>query len=192
MCSSDLKFSFFSRRKKETPEIEDDIYYGLQLRSIDDYRKDYNNIVKEKDSAKTDTENKPHFSYLFNEETNVDDEEIAKHFEQLHKERKNKVENIMREHGIDYDEFNSKDTKNTSKKNTGELNNNASEISSKPVLEPAAPKTPQTPEHKPQTEPQPKPEIEPNPVSQPEIRPPITEPVSQPHQPPLTDRKSVV
>ena len=195
-------FSFFKRHKKEPPEVEDDIYYGLQLKSIDDYRQDYNNIVSPENGVSNETEKlsenqnsaaqKSSFSYLFNENSEVDDEDIAKHFEQLHKSRKNKVENIMRQAGIDCDEGTIEDT-HLSKKETVSSYKSISE--SKPT-EPVGPTEPVEPteptrthppaEPAPSVEPQSKPEIEPNPVSEPEIKQPITEPVSQPSAPPLT------
>lgn len=198
-------FSFFKRHTKEFSEIEEDIYYGLQLKSIDDYRQDYNNIASPEDEVfdlntpdfkgngteKLSENQKPeiqksNFSYLFNENSEVDDEDIAKHFEQLHKSRKNRVENIMRQAGIEYDEETGEDT-HLSKKET--VNSYKSINESKPTepVEPTEPTRTHPPtEPTPSAEPQSKPEIQPNPVSEPEIKQPITEPVSQPSAPPLT------
>lgn len=82
------KRGLFGRKKKEKKEKkqkgfdeEEDIYYGLQLKAIDDYKKGYEEDGQEKPKGPSAA-----FSYLFDgtQESDVD-EEIAARFDTIHK-----------------------------------------------------------------------------------------------------------
>lgn len=177
---------FFKRRKRDFPEPEEeqDIYYGLQLRPLEDYREEYGNIpspVNHEDKKNGD----PIFSYLFSEtgDDTVDDE-IAERFERLHSERKKRVEKIMSQAGLDHDDIFSlyEDQRSAEKPKAKE-----------PPPEPEEPQEPHSPtvippapKPVPSPAPTPRPEILPGPVPQPEIREPHPEPVFQPSAPPMT------
>ncbi len=177
---------FFKRRKQDFPEPEEDgdIYYGLQLRSLEDYRAEYGKIEapvphsekKEGDSV---------FSYLFSETgDDVVDDEVAERFERLHSERKKRVKKIMSQVGLDEDDIFSL----YEDRPAGE-GPKAKEPPPEPEEpeEPYAPTViPPAPQPVPGPAPQPKPEIAPGPAPEPEIREPHPEPVFQPSAPPMT------
>ncbi|MBW7572757.1 HAD family hydrolase [Caproiciproducens faecalis] len=176
----------FRRRKRDfsEPDEEQDIYYGLQLRSLEDYREEYGKIETPlAHPEKRDGD--PIFSYLFSETADgTVDDEVAERFERLHNERKKRVEKIMSQAGLDEDDIFSlcEDQPACEKPEAKE-----------PPPEPEEPAEPQAPtvipppaHPAPGPVPQPKPEIEPGPVPQPEIREPLTEPVFQPSSPPMT------
>ncbi len=189
--------SLFKRRRRrmEIPELEEDIYYGLQLKTLEDYEKTIQVDTKKTKKAESDSV----FSYLFTEtDDNSVDNEISKQFERLHNERKLRVEKIMQQTGMNSDEIFSmyQNNNSASKPNTPAVS---------PAVFPAAqPVNPPDPEEEPVTEPQqppgappapvpnpgpspaPRPEIEPGPPLKPEIREPITEPAFQPAPAPLT------
>jgi len=186
--------SFFNRRRHRTeiPELEEDIYYGLQLKTLEDYEKIIQVDPKKDKHAQKDSM----FSYLFNEtDDNTVDNEISEQFDRMHNERIQRVEKIMQQAGFDKDDifsvYNSKSTvseprkpeKTTSPKMAEPL-----QPEEEPVTEPGKPPviTPPSPAPVPGPVPAPKPEIEPGPIPNPEIREPIPEPVFQPAPEPLT------
>lgn len=79
-------------------EDEEDIYYGMQLKPIDEYKQAYDDSQNRMQGNPQSPVQHPTatFAYLFDEtdEDSVGDE-IAARFEELHRERKNRVEKIM-------------------------------------------------------------------------------------------------
>lgn len=100
------------RLKKQSgvfPSEEEDIYYGLQLKPLEEYKQQYEKTLqsgsakadepKERTSAQARPVAKPVgdktgsiFSYLFDSTDEEMDEEIAARFETLHQERKQRME----------------------------------------------------------------------------------------------------
>lgn len=92
------KKGFFSRRQKKKKknkgfDEEEDIYYGLQLKNIEEYRKGYNDDSPQELTGPTST-----FSYLFDDTQESDvDAEIAERFSKIHEERAKRISSIARE-----------------------------------------------------------------------------------------------
>ena len=83
------------KKKKKGFEEEEDIYYGLQLKDIEEYRKGYNDDVPQELSGPTAT-----FSYLFDDTQESDvDAEIAERFSKIHEERAKRISSVVREAG---------------------------------------------------------------------------------------------
>jgi hypothetical protein len=181
-------FSLFNRRKRKFAEFEeeDDIYYGLQLKPLEDYRDDYERTIQintgkiiKADSKKA--ENEATFSYLFQKaDGDSADDEIAERFERLHNERQMRVQKILEKAGVEHDDIFS-------------LYENSAQIKSSsqqsgPILPQEEPVTePDKPAVIPQPQPAPipaapvqKPEIFPGPQREPEIRQPVVEPTFEP------------
>ena len=107
------------RLKKQSgvfPSEEEDIYYGLQLKPLEEYKQQYEKTLqsgsakadepKERTSAQARPVAKPVgdktgsiFSYLFDSTDEEMDEEIAARFETLHQERKQRMEEAARQTG---------------------------------------------------------------------------------------------
>lgn len=107
------------RLKKQSgvfPSEEEDIYYGLQLKPLEEYKQQYEKTLqsgsakadepKERTSAQARPVTKPVgdktgsiFSYLFDSTDEEMDEEIAARFETLHQERKQRMEEAARQTG---------------------------------------------------------------------------------------------
>lgn len=172
------KRTLFGRRKRGIPEFdeEEDIYYGLQLKSLQEYRNDYEQTIQVDSKKIRQAESESAFSYLFEQsDSNTDDDEIAGQFEQLHRERKERIERALHRAGLEPDDIfsfyeNPKDGPEPP------------QPQEEPVTEPGRPTTvPQpSPMPVPQPGPAPKPEILPGPQREPEIPQPIGEPVYQP------------
>lgn len=92
---------------------EEDIYYGLQLKPLEEYKQQYEKTIQP-DGRKTEPKNektraqvKPVgdqtgsiFSYLFDSTDEQMDAEIAARFETLHQERKQRMEETARQTGM--------------------------------------------------------------------------------------------
>ena len=94
-------FGLFGRKHKDECDCdpdEEDLYYGMQLKPIDEYKKGYNENAQS--NEQTDGQQTAHptatFAYLF-DETNADDvgDEIAARFDEIHHERQKRVEEVL-------------------------------------------------------------------------------------------------
>lgn len=102
------KFSSWFQKKKpsrSTPgsapaqDDPDDIYYGLKLKPIEEYKKEY----QESGRAQTPDEPTSSFSYLFDRTEELPD--LSKRFEELHKERQERVVQAAHEAGVETDDI---------------------------------------------------------------------------------------
>lgn len=105
------------KRQEKGFEEEDDIYYGLQLKPLEEYKAQYERTLQpdkpagasaadpQKTQAKPVQSARPTdktgsiFSYLFDSTDEEMDEEIAKRFEDLHQERQQRMEAVSRKTG---------------------------------------------------------------------------------------------
>lgn len=105
------------KRQEKGFEEEDDIYYGLQLKPLEEYKAQYERTLQpdkpagasaadpQKTQAKPVQSARPTdktgsiFSYLFDSTDEEMDEEIAKRFENLHQERQQRMEAVSRKTG---------------------------------------------------------------------------------------------
>lgn len=168
-------FSLFNRRKRKFAEFEeeDDIYYGLQLKPLEEYRDAYEKAIQMEAGREKDRANDSVFSYLFQGSSpDSVDTEIEKRFERLHSERKVRVEQAIRQAGVEDDDIFS----------LYESSLEGSEAQpDEPVTEPGQPAVIPAPKPSPvPTSPAPRPEIQPSPVREPEIPQPVTEPSFEP------------
>ncbi len=165
-------FSLFNRRKRKFAELEEeeDIYYGLQLKTLEDYRDAYEKTLMRSGTTKKQ-EGDSVFSYLFQDsDDNSIDNEIAEQFEHMHRDRRNRVERAIHQAGVEHDDiFSLYDTA---------LESTPEPLPEEPPEEPVHPTIIPGPEPTPEpARPTPKPEIQPAPLSEPEI------PESSPSQP---------
>lgn len=171
-------FSLFNRRKRKFAEFEEeeDIYYGLQLKSLEEYRDAYEKAIQMETESEKNREGDSVFSYLFQgSSTTPTDAEIEKQFERMHRERKARVEKAIRKAGVEHDDIFSL------YESSLESAESKPDKPVKPVTEPAQPPAIPTPEPAPvPAKPTPRPEIRPEPVREPEIPQPITEPEFEP------------
>ncbi|MCI1966160.1 MAG: hypothetical protein LKJ17_08530 [Oscillospiraceae bacterium] len=154
-------FSRLGRRKKrEEFREEDDLYYGLQLRPLEEYRREYEKTVRPDDEGgKEKTDSGSAFSYLFDEPGKTDGPDMAETFDRIHRERQERLQKIMQKAGFDPEELFPQ----------GE-----------PVQPPEVPAPgPSVPEI-PQPEPAPKPVVSPGPQREPVVKPPVPAPDPQP------------
>lgn len=103
------RFSLFGRRKKSEPEFneEEDLYYGLQLKPLEEYRKEYEKSLRidhEREEEQSKASEQSSFPYLF-EKGGEPDPEMAETFERVHRERQKRLEKIMQKAGLDPDEM---------------------------------------------------------------------------------------
>lgn len=104
--------SLFGRRKR-IPEFseEEDLYYGLQLKPLEEYRREYEKSLQlGRDRSETPAESpESHggssFPYLFGGEAPEANDELKKTFERVHEERQKRLEKIMLHAGLDPDEI---------------------------------------------------------------------------------------
>lgn len=118
------RFSLFHRRKKEEDSddgMKDDVYYGLQLKPLEEYRREYEETVQF-DSIRPEAEKKaappeaqkpaegaggagqPSFPYLFDRdsaESGGADPQLSEAVEKIHRERQKRLEKIMEHAGLD-------------------------------------------------------------------------------------------
>lgn len=169
------RFSLFGRRKKhEEFREEDDLYYGLQLRSLEEYRKEYEKTEQpggEESPAEEADPSGSSFPYLFDGSEEEDEAAIAETFDRIHRERHDRLEKIMRQAGLDPEDI-------------------------LPQEEPAAPREVPPPGPAEPEIPGPErphdPAVTPGPQRQPEVKPPVTRPVPEPPGSPeiTTEEKS--
>lgn len=98
------KGGFFGRKKKKkkrTPDFDesDDMYYGIQIKPIDEYRKGFNSVTGELDIG-ADT-----YAALFDDSKKAIDDEVEKNFEQLRRERRSRVAEAVQSAGMDQSEI---------------------------------------------------------------------------------------
>lgn len=98
------KGGFFGRKKKKkkrTPDFDesDDMYYGIQIKPIDEYRKGFNSATGELDIG-ADT-----YAALFDDSKKAIDDEVEKNFEQLRRERRSRVAEAVQSAGVDQSEI---------------------------------------------------------------------------------------
>ena len=90
-------FSFLRRNKEyDDEDEEDDPYYGLQLKPLSEYRKEYENTMKIniRDGEKQG-----------NDGSSEAPENMDETFKRIHEERRVRLEKIMRQAGMEPDEF---------------------------------------------------------------------------------------
>lgn len=90
------RFSLFGRKKKRGEfREEEDLYYGLQLRPLEEYRKEYEKSIKENGDT----------PFVFGQNGEGSDASMAETFERIHRERHDRLEKIMRKAGLDPEEI---------------------------------------------------------------------------------------
>ncbi len=189
------KRSLFGRRKREIPEFEDedDIYYGLQLKSLEEYQRDYEKTIRVDSTKMRQAEKDSSFSYLFDQNSNTEpDAELDARFEQLHSERRKRIEQALRKAGLDQDEIFSLYENEIAEAPEpspvpepvptvmAQAVSNEPQPQEEPAPKPEQPPVPPPAVPTPSPAPAPKPEILPGPQRQTEIPMPITEPTFQP------------
>lgn len=93
------KGGWFGRKKKVPDYVDsDDLYYGVQIKPIDEYRKGYNAPTGEfsVDEAYAD---------LFDNSKKAIDDEVEQNFLRLQKERRSRVAEAVKSAGMDRDEI---------------------------------------------------------------------------------------
>ncbi len=90
----------FGRRKKvpDFDENEDDMYYGIQLKPIDEYSMGY-------DSAGELTSEEEAYKTLFDDSKKAIDDEVEQNFQRLQKERRRRVAEAVQSAGVDEQEI---------------------------------------------------------------------------------------
>ena len=93
------KKGFFSRRKK-MPDFDesDDMYYGIQLKPIDEYRKGFDPATGEFTLHGEDD-----YSALFDDSKKAIDDEVEENFQRLQRERRRRVAQAVQSAGVDED-----------------------------------------------------------------------------------------
>jgi hypothetical protein len=194
------KRGLFGRfRRKSIPEMdeEDDLYYGLQLKPLEEYRREYEQTLRSGEpggfeesgrpagaakNADAGTEGKPaeresdsSFPYLFGPEENGETENLSETFERVHRDRRERLRKIMGQAGLDADDLFAPEDALPPRREPSE------EPGEVPEEEPGAPfpHEPAPPEG-----PRRQPEVVPGPARGPEIRPPQREPVYVPPRTP--------
>lgn len=103
---------WFGRKKRRIPDPDqDDPYYGLQLKSLEEYRKDYEKTLSfqaitdedlQKNSGADNGEEGAEFHYLFNQNDPHDplaESELSKHFAEIRAARKQRIQQAIEETG---------------------------------------------------------------------------------------------
>ena len=93
------KRGLFGRRKNKKEEIDaaEEMYYGIQLTPIDEYTRSF-------DATGEITKSDEGFKRLFDENTAELDDEVAKDFDRLQRERRRRVAEAVENAGVDIDE----------------------------------------------------------------------------------------
>lgn len=87
-------------RAAEEPDETDDIYYGLQLKPIEEYQKGMEDTGEH---PITDNHPTDQFSFLFDDSPGEElDEEIANRFRELHDDRRRRVKQALESEGLDF------------------------------------------------------------------------------------------
>lgn len=94
----------FGRRDRhyavEEPDETEDIYYGLQLKPIEEYQKDLEDTGEQPLTPNHPTEE---YSFLFDNSPEGElDEEIASRFRELHNDRRRRVKEALESEGLDF------------------------------------------------------------------------------------------
>jgi hypothetical protein len=171
------RFSLFGRRKKrEEFREEDDLYYGLQLRPLEEYRREYEKTLhpesgESPEDGKEKTEDGPKFSYLFDGGGEDGGPDMAEAFDRVHRERHERLEKIMRQAGLNPEEILPQE-----------------EPARQPEVPPPGPDGPEIPQPKRPEPPPVTPPVAPGPKREPEVRPPVTKPVPEPPSRPEVTR----
>ena len=101
-------FSWFQKKKKAeefddwAPNIgeeTDDIYYGLKLKPIEEYKKEYEASGRSQQASEPTSS----FAYLFDRTQQLPD--LSEKFEELHKERQERVAQAALEAGVETDDI---------------------------------------------------------------------------------------
>lgn len=93
------KGGLFGRKKKVPDYVDsDDLYYGVQLKPIDEYRKGYNAPTGEFSADEA-------YADLFDNSKKAIDDEVEQNFLRLQKERRSRVAEAVKSAGIDRDEI---------------------------------------------------------------------------------------
>ena len=89
-------------RKKRVPDFDEgeDMYYGLQLKPIDEYRKGYDPATGELTLSGKDS-----FKDLFDDSKKAIDEEVEQNFQRLQQERRRRVAEAVQTAGVDEDQI---------------------------------------------------------------------------------------
>ena len=94
------KWGLFGR-KKRTPdynENEDDMYYGIQLKPIDEYRMGYDSAGELTSEAET-------YKTLFDDSKKAIDNEVEANFQRLQRERRRRVAEAVQTAGVDEEQI---------------------------------------------------------------------------------------
>ncbi len=93
-------FGLFSRKKRmpDFDENEDDMYYGIQLKPIDEYRMGY-------DSAGELTSEEETYKALFDDSKKAIDQEVEANFQRLQRERRRRVAEAVQTAGVDEEQI---------------------------------------------------------------------------------------
>ncbi|MGI6255494.1 MAG: hypothetical protein ACOYJZ_07645 [Acutalibacter sp.] len=93
-------FGLFGRKKRmpDFDENEDDMYYGIQLKPIDEYRMGY-------DSAGELTSEEETYKALFDDSKKAIDQEVEANFQKLQRERRRRVAEAVQTAGVDAEEI---------------------------------------------------------------------------------------
>lgn len=160
-------FSFLKRNKEyDGDNEEDDPYYGLQLKPLSEYQKDYENTMK------IDLKGEEGQDGGSGSEV---PENMDETFRRIHEERRQRLEKIMKQAGMEPDEFLAGSENNNINSETDSSNEDVPE---KPAPEENTPHTPpEMPQKKPDGE------------SAPENKPEVEQPVKEPEYRPANDRK---
>lgn len=87
-------------RAAEEPDETEDIYYGLQLKPIEEYQKDMEDTGEQPLVPNHPTEE---YSFLFDNSPEGElDEEIANRFRELHDDRRRRVKEALESEGLDF------------------------------------------------------------------------------------------
>ena len=94
------KGGLFGRKQKKMPDFDDgeDLYYGIQLKPIDEYSKGYDAVTGEF------TLGEDAFTSLFDDSKKAIDDEVEKNFDKLQQERRRRVAEAVQNAGVDVDD----------------------------------------------------------------------------------------
>ena len=95
------KGGLFGRKKKKMPDFDEreDMYYGLQLKPIDEYRKGFDPATGEF------TLGQEGYKALFDDSKKAIDDEVEENFQRLQKERRRRVAEAVQNAGVDESEI---------------------------------------------------------------------------------------
>ena len=92
-----------NRRRYEEYDEEQDIYYGMQLKPIEEYQKEFGDTEESEPASQTENRPTEQYSFLFDNTPEDElDEEIATRFRELHEERHRRVKEALESEGLDF------------------------------------------------------------------------------------------